>query len=52
MNFEIKSAIKEVQHVAISWKLTRTNLGPIGDFPPTNKKIDTSGMAISTFKMS
>jgi steroid delta-isomerase-like uncharacterized protein len=49
MNFEIKSAIEEENHVAITWILTGTNLGKIGDFPPTNKKINTPGMTIYYF---
>lgn len=50
MNFAIKSAIEEENHVAITWVLTGTNLGDIGGFPPTNKKIKTSGMTIYFFK--
>lgn len=50
MNFAIKSAIEEENHVAITWVLTGTNLGGIGGFPPTNKKIKTSGMTIYFFK--
>lgn len=49
MHFDIISAIEEEGHVAITWNLTGTNLGPIGDFPPTNKKIDTKGMTIYHF---
>lgn len=50
MNFEIKTAIEEENHVAITWILTGTNLGKIGEFPPTNKKIRTNGMTIYYFK--
>jgi len=50
MNFEIVSAIEEEKNVAISWILSGTNLGKIGDFPPTNKKINTKGMTIYYFK--
>ncbi len=49
MNFEIKSAIEEENHVAITWIMTGTNLGKIGDFPPTNKKIKTNGITIYFF---
>ena len=49
MNFEITSAIEEENHVAITWVLTGTNLGTIGDFPPTQKKIKTEGMTIYYF---
>lgn len=50
MNFEIKSAIEEENHVAITWVLTGTNIGKIGDFPPTNKEIRTNGMTIYFFR--
>ncbi len=50
MNFEITSAIEEENHVAITWILTGTNLGKIGDFQPTNQKINTNGMTIYYFK--
>jgi len=50
MHFEIKLAIEEQSHVAITWELTGTNLGNIGDFPPTNKKIKTNGMTIYFFE--
>ena len=50
IHFEIKSAIEEENHVAITWILTGTHLGMIGDFPPTNKKIRTNGMTIYYFK--
>lgn len=46
MNFEITSAIEDQNHVAITWILTGTNLGKIGEFPPTRKKIKTRGMSI------
>ena len=50
INFEITAAIEEESHVAINWILTGTNLGKIGDFPPTNKKIRTNGMTIYYFR--
>ena len=50
MHFEITSAIEEDHHVAITWILTGTNLGMIGNFPPTKKKIKTNGMTIYYFK--
>ena len=50
INFEITSAIEENDHVAITWILTGTNLGPIGDYPPTKKAISTKGMTIYHFK--
>ena len=50
MNFEITSALPEESHVAISWILTGTNLGMIGGYPPTKKRINTRGMTIYHFK--
>ena len=50
MNFEITSAIEEENHVAVTWILTGTNLGMIGAFPATNKKIETRGITIYHFK--
>lgn len=49
MNFEITATIEEEYHVAATWILTGTNLGSIGDFPPTNKAIETRGMTIYHF---
>jgi len=50
INFEISGAIEEGDHVAICWILTGTNLGRIGDIPPTNKRIRTNGITIYHFK--
>lgn len=50
MNFEITSAIEEENHVAITWILTGTNLGMIGELPPTNKRIEAKGITIYHFK--
>ena len=50
INFEITSAIPEENHVAITWILTGTNLGMIGEYPPTKKAISTKGMTIYHFK--
>ena len=49
INFEITSAIEEENHVAINWILTGTNLGKIGNLPPTSKKIKTKGITIYHF---
>ncbi len=49
INFEITSAIEEENHVAINWILTGTNLGKIGELPPTMKKIKTNGITIYHF---
>jgi steroid delta-isomerase-like uncharacterized protein len=50
MHFEITSAIPDENHVAITWILTGTNLGMIGGYPPTQKRINTTGMTIYHFK--
>ncbi len=50
MNFEITSAIPEENHVAITWILTGTNLGMIGEYPPTKRNITTKGITIYHFK--
>ena len=50
MNFEITSAIPEENHVAITWILTGTNLGMIGEYPPTKKSINAKGLTICHFK--
>lgn len=49
MNFDITSAIEEENHVAITWILTGTNLGGIANFPPTHRKIKTTGITIYHF---
>lgn len=50
MNFHITSAITEENHVAITWVLKGTNLGMIGEYPPTKKSIETKGITIYHFK--
>ncbi len=50
MHFEITSAIPEENHVAITWILTGTNLGMIGEYPPTKRAIKTTGMTIYHFQ--
>jgi steroid delta-isomerase-like uncharacterized protein len=50
IHFEIQHAISDGDYVAISWIMTGTNLGNIGDFLPTNKSIKTSGITIYHFK--
>lgn len=39
IHFAIHHAISDGACVAITWIMTGTNLGNIGDFPPTNKSI-------------
>lgn len=48
-NCKITSAIEEENHVAINWICTGTNLGKIGKFPPTMKKIKANGITIYHF---
>ena len=50
MNFEITTTVEDEHHVAATWILTGTNLGNIGEIPPTNKSIETKGMTIYHFK--
>ncbi|WP_321281688.1 ester cyclase [Marinifilum fragile] len=50
MNFEITFAIEEESCVAVTWILTGTNLGQIGEYPPTKKAINTKGITIYHFK--
>lgn len=50
MNFEITSAIEEDNYVAVTWILTGTNLGQIGEYHPTQKAINTKGITIYHFK--
>ena len=38
MHFEIQKAIADGDHVAITWIMTGTNLGNIGDIPATKKR--------------
>jgi predicted ester cyclase len=50
LNFEITSTIQEENHIAITWILTGTNPGMIGEYTPTKKDINTKGMTIYHFK--
>jgi steroid delta-isomerase-like uncharacterized protein len=50
INFEIVSSIVEENHVAITWLLRGTNLGPIAGMPATNQSVKTKGMTIYHFK--
>jgi predicted ester cyclase len=49
IHFSIQTAISDGDYVAITWLMTGTNLGKIGDFPPTNKPIKTLGTTIYYF---
>ena len=46
MHFDILSTLSDGDLVAITWSMTGTNQGKIGDFPPTFQKIQTSGVTI------
>ena len=50
IHFAIQNAISDGDYVAITWMMTGTNLGNIGDIPPTNKSIKTFGATIYNFK--
>ena len=50
IHFSIQSAISDGDFVAITWILTGTNLGSIDKYPPTNKKIHTTGVTIYHFR--
>ena len=39
IHFEIQHTISDGEYVPITWIMTGTNLGSIGDFPPTNNSI-------------
>ena len=50
IHFEIQTAIADGDDVAITWIMTGTNCGKIGDFLPTGKSINTTGRTIYHFK--
>ena len=50
INFDIQTAIQDGNFVAITWVMTGTNLGNIGNFPPTAKPIRTLGTTIYHFR--
>ena len=50
IHFSIQTAISDGDFVAITWTLTGTNLGFIDKYPPTNKKIQTTGVTIYHFR--
>ncbi|MCW3093798.1 MAG: hypothetical protein JWP81_4867 [Ferruginibacter sp.] len=51
INFDIHTAIEDGNYVAITWTMTGTNLGNIGNFPPTGKSIHASGATIYHFRI-
>jgi steroid delta-isomerase-like uncharacterized protein len=50
LHFAIQDAISDGDYVAINWIMTGTNLGNIGNFPPTNKAINAAGTTIYHFR--
>ena len=50
MHFAIQSSVADGDLVAVTWILTGTNLGNIGDIAPTQKKIETFGTTIYQLK--
>ncbi|MGK4567125.1 ester cyclase [Flavobacterium sp. 3HN19-14] len=49
IHFEIRSAIADGNLVAITWIMTGTNTGSIGEIPPTNKNIEADGITLYHF---
>jgi steroid delta-isomerase-like uncharacterized protein len=50
IHFEIKNTISDGDYAVLNWIMTGTNLGNIGNLPPTNKSIKTSGTTIYHLK--
>jgi steroid delta-isomerase-like uncharacterized protein len=50
VHFEITTAISDGNLVAITWIMTGTNTGNIGEIPATNRKIKANGATIYHFK--
>ena len=49
IHFDIKTAVSDGDLVAITWVMTGTNSGKIGELPATNKKIEANGVTIYHF---
>jgi len=49
IHFAVESAVADGNCVAITWVMTGTNLGPIGNMAPTGKAIRTQGATIYYF---
>ncbi|MDP1844363.1 MAG: ester cyclase [Sediminibacterium sp.] len=49
VHFDIKTAVSDQNLVAITWIMTGTNTGNIGEMPATNKKIAVNGVTIYHF---
>jgi steroid delta-isomerase-like uncharacterized protein len=50
IHFEIKTAVSDGEIVGISWVMTGTNTGKIGDYPATNEKVEANGVTLYHFK--
>ena len=50
IHFSIQETISDENYIAISWIMTGTNLGKLGEIPATGKAIRTSGITIYYFK--
>ena len=50
IHFAIQQAVSDGDYVAITWIMTGTNLGSIGDFPPTKRAINCLGTTIYQFR--
>jgi len=50
INFAIQTTISDEDKVAITWIMTGTNSGKIGELAATNKPIKTNGITIYHFK--
>jgi predicted ester cyclase len=49
IHFAIQQAVSDGDYVAITWIMTGTNLGKLGDIPPTNKPIHSTGVTLYHF---
>ncbi len=49
IHFDIKTAVSDGNLVAITWIMTGTNTGNIGEIPATNKTIEVNGATIYHF---
>lgn len=50
IHFDIKTAVSDGNIVAITWVMTGTNTGKIGELPATDKIIEASGVTLYHFK--
>lgn len=50
VHFDIRTAVSDGNIVAITWIMTGTNTGKIGEWPATNKKIEAEGMTFYHIK--